>query len=68
MDNTQGAKKFLEVFKRYTPDDDKRALLNRAVGAKYKYAKVLLPFTTTLSVEGTAVKILSFKKSRPLIV
>ncbi len=39
MDKTQGEKKFLEVFKRYAPDEKKRALLERAVGARFKYTR-----------------------------
>ena len=30
---------FLDVFKRYTPDDKKRALLERGTNAKFKYSK-----------------------------
>ena len=30
---------FLDVFKRYNPDDNKRALLERATGASFKYSK-----------------------------
>ena len=39
MDKTQGEKKFLEVFRRYAPDEKKRALLERAVGARFKYTR-----------------------------
>ena len=30
---------FFDVFKRYNPDEKKRALLERATGASFKYSK-----------------------------
>ena len=32
-------KSFFEVFRRYSPNEEKRALLNRVVDAKYTYQK-----------------------------
>ena len=39
---------FLSVFKRYTPDDNKRALLERATGATFKYTKDPMRVEVTL--------------------
>ena len=35
----QGEKKFFDVFSRYSPTEDKRALLNRGHSAKFRYTK-----------------------------
>ena len=40
---------FLSVFKRYEPDDNKRALLERATGATFKYTKDPMRVEVTLS-------------------
>ena len=32
-------KKFLDVFSRYTPSDEKAALLDRATNASFRYSK-----------------------------
>ncbi len=40
---------FLDVFKRYNPDDSKRSLLERAVGATFKYSKDPMRVEVTLS-------------------
>ena len=39
---------FLSVFKRYDPDDNKRALLERATGATFKYTKDPMRVEVTL--------------------
>ena len=39
---------FLSVFKRYAPDDNKRALLERATGATFKYSKDPMRVEVTL--------------------
>jgi len=43
------ARGFLDVFKRYNPDDSKRSLLERAVGATFKYSKDPMRVEVTLS-------------------
>ncbi len=51
MGSTASEKKFFDVFTRYAPDEKKRALLERARGASFKYAKNPMRVEVELSFE-----------------
>ncbi len=51
MESQNQEKKFLDVFKRYSPDERKRDLLNRAYGAKFRYSKAPMRVEVELNFE-----------------
>ena len=47
-----GEKKFLEIFSRYQPSDEKREILQRAHSAKFRYAKDPMRVEVDLSFDS----------------